>query len=63
MFTGHFARAAAIVRRRQVGDLPPFDEVGYAPNEGVIILSWLALWRPVQGLADGWTPIWRKRPL
>jgi hypothetical protein len=32
-------------------------------DEGLIILAWLALWRPVEELAYEWTPISRKRRL
>jgi hypothetical protein len=32
MLTDLFARAAAIVTRRQVGDLAPVDKAGYVPS-------------------------------
>ena len=30
-------------------------------DEGLIILAWLALWRPAEALMYGWVPLWRKR--
>ena len=30
-------------------------------DEGLIILAWLALWRPAESLVYGWVPLWRKR--
>jgi hypothetical protein len=38
--------------------------LGYLPpmlDEGLIILAWLALWRPVEALLYGWVPFYRKR--
>jgi hypothetical protein len=32
-------------------------------NEGLIILAWLALWRPTEALVYGWVPLYRKRRL
>ena len=32
-------------------------------NEGLIILAWLALWRPVESLVYGWVPHYRRRRL
>ena len=32
-------------------------------DEGLIILAWLALWRPAEGLVYGWVPLYRKRRL
>lgn len=32
-------------------------------DEGLIILSWLALWRPAESLVYGWVPLYRKRRL
>ena len=29
-------------------------------DEGLIILAWLALWRPAESLVYGWVPLWRK---
>ena len=30
-------------------------------DEGLIILAWLALWRPAESLVYGWVPLWRRR--
>ena len=32
-------------------------------DEGLIILAWLALWRPVETLVYGWIPLYRQRRL
>ena len=32
-------------------------------DEGLIILAWLALWRPAEGLVYGWVPLYRRRRL
>lgn len=32
-------------------------------DEGLIILAWLALWRPTEALAYEWVPLYRKRRL
>ena len=32
-------------------------------DEGLIILAWLALWRPIETLVYGWVPLFRKRRL
>lgn len=32
-------------------------------DEGLIILAWLALWRPVESLVYGWVPHYRRRRL
>jgi hypothetical protein len=32
-------------------------------DEGLIILAWLALWRPAESLVYGWVPPYRKRRL
>lgn len=32
-------------------------------DEGLIILAWLALWRPTESLVYGWVPLYRKRRL
>jgi hypothetical protein len=32
-------------------------------NEGLIVLAWLALWRPTEALVYGWVPLYRKRRL
>lgn len=32
-------------------------------DEGLIILAWLALWRPIETLVYGWVPLYRKRRL
>jgi hypothetical protein len=34
-----------------------------ALDEGLIILAWVALWRPIEGLGYGWVPLYRKRRL
>ncbi|HXY96202.1 MAG TPA: hypothetical protein VEH00_04450 [Steroidobacteraceae bacterium] len=39
---------------------------GSAPrmlDEGLIIIAWLALWRPVETLLYGWVPLYRRRRL
>ncbi|HEY6926235.1 MAG TPA: hypothetical protein VI653_22315 [Steroidobacteraceae bacterium] len=40
-----------------LGPLPPML------NEGLIILAWLALWRPAEALIYGWVPFFRNRRL
>ena len=42
---------------RAAGPLPPMLD------EGLIILAWLALWRPAEALIYGWVPFYRKRRL
>lgn len=32
-------------------------------DEGLIILAWLALWRPIETLVYGWVPLYRQRRL
>jgi len=32
-------------------------------DEGLIIIAWLALWRPVETLLYGWVPLYRRRRL
>jgi hypothetical protein len=32
-------------------------------DEGLIILAWLALWRPAEALMYEWVPVYRKRRL
>jgi len=32
-------------------------------NEGLIVLAWLALWRPTEALVYGWVPLYRQRRL
>jgi len=32
-------------------------------DEGLIILAWLALWRPAEALVYGWVPLYRRRRL
>ena len=32
-------------------------------DEGLIVLGWIALWRPIEVLAYGWLPLYRKRRL
>jgi len=32
-------------------------------DEGLIVLGWVALWRPIEVLAYGWVPLFRKRRL
>ena len=39
---------------------------GSAPrmlDEGLIIIAWLALWRPIESLVYGWVPLYRRRRL
>jgi len=43
--------------RRALGHLPPILD------EGLIILAWLALWRPAEALIYGWVPFYRNRRL
>jgi hypothetical protein len=40
-----------------LGHLPPILD------EGLIILAWLALWRPAEALIYGWVPFYRNRRL
>ena len=32
-------------------------------DEGLIILAWLALWRPAEAVAYEWVPLYRRRRL
>jgi hypothetical protein len=32
-------------------------------NEGLVVLAWLALWRPTEALVYGWVPLYRQRRL
>jgi hypothetical protein len=32
-------------------------------NEGLIVLAWLALWRPTEAMVYGWVPLYRQRRL
>jgi len=32
-------------------------------SEGLIVLAWLALWRPTEALVYGWVPLYRQRRL
>ena len=32
-------------------------------DEGLIVLAWLALWRPAESLVYGWVPLYRERRL
>jgi hypothetical protein len=32
-------------------------------NEGLIVLAWLALWRPTEAIVYGWVPLYRQRRL
>jgi hypothetical protein len=41
--------------------LDVFHELPLPLDEGLIILGWLALWRPAEALAYEWLPILRKR--
>jgi hypothetical protein len=34
-----------------------------AIDEGLIVLAWIALWRPIEMLAYGWVPLHRRRRL
>ena len=34
-----------------------------AIDEGLIVLGWIALWRPIEVLAYGWVPLYRRRRL
>ena len=48
--------------RRILASLSPH---GLSPllGEGLMILAWLALWRPVETLVYGWVPLYRRRRL
>jgi hypothetical protein len=43
--------------QRSLGDVPRILD------EGLIILAWIALWRPVEVLAYEWVPLFRRRRL
>jgi hypothetical protein len=59
---GGFAIFLACMTARQVlSDLLP--GVPRFLNEGLIILAWLALWRPTETLVYGWVPLYRQRRL
>lgn len=52
---------ACMMGRQVLSDL--FDGGPRFINEGLIILAWLALWRPTEALVYGWVPLYRKRRL
>jgi len=41
--------------------LATFPEPGHVLDEGLIILAWVALWRPAEVLGYEWVPLFRKR--
>src|SRR5262245_44542908 len=43
--------------------LATFTEVPRMLDEGLIVLAWLALWRPAEALLYEWVPLYRKRRL
>jgi len=43
--------------------LATIGEVTRMLDEGLIILAWLALWRPAEALVYEWVPLYRKRRL
>lgn len=47
--------SAREILRRALGELP------LVLDEGLIILAWLALWRPADVLMYEWVPLYRKR--
>ena len=51
------AMGAREILKTTLGVLPP------TLNEGLIILAWLALWRPAEALVYEWVPLYRKRRL
>jgi len=51
------AMGAREILKSALGALPP------TVNEGLIILAWLALWRPAEALVYEWVPLYRKRRL
>jgi hypothetical protein len=52
---------ACMTARQVLSDL--LEGVPRFLNEGLIILAWLALWRPTEALVYGWMPLYRKRRL
>lgn len=61
---GEFALAAGLVvfaicitLQTTLGRLPP------ALDQGLIVLAWVALWRPIETLAYGWLPLYGRRRL
>jgi len=40
-----------------------FETLPRVLDEGLIILAWLALWRPMEAVAYEWVPLYRKRRL
>jgi len=38
-------------------------ELSWALDEGLIVIGWIALWRPVELLGYGWVPLLRQRRL
>lgn len=43
--------------------LASFTEISRMLDEGLIVLAWLALWRPAEALLYEWVPLYRKRRL
>lgn len=43
--------------------LATFGELSRMLDEGLIVLAWLALWRPAEALLYEWVPLYRKRRL
>ena len=40
-----------------------FSSLPTAVDQGLIVLAWVALWRPIETLAYGWVPLYRRRRL
>ncbi len=49
--------AICITLQTTLRDLPP------AVDQGLIVLAWVALWRPIETLAYGWVPQYSRRRL
>ena len=43
--------------------LATVGDVSRVLDEGLIVLAWLALWRPAEALLYEWVPLYRKRRL
>jgi len=63
LFVGLAVLATSVVLARALGDLLGPGDLGRFFEEGLIILGWVANWRPVQIFLYDWQPLVRRRRL
>ncbi len=56
-----FLAACLLLRRVLLGHRPPLN--GSFINEGLLILGWVAMWRPIEIFLYDWWPLTRRRAL